>query len=303
MNKINLAEVTEFVDKNIGSFHYAKLKNIKELQFEKLLRRKNPYLFKAKNILTSEEFIKNIVDAYLSSQEETMFGNFLESLAQFVCKKTFGGDKTPGTGLDLDFTRDGLRYLVSIKSGPNWGNSRQIAKMRDDFKKASKIIGQEHLVCVNGCCYGRDLNENKGDYFKKCGQSFWEFISGDPEFYKQIIEPLGHKAKERNDEFFEEYSKLLNRFSKRFITDFCKETGEIDWEKLVEFNSGIKEIKLSKYINDPQSSKTQVAKDRKVNGSSLPKSEYSLSDFLNEDSQKCAIADPNIKYISKETDR
>jgi len=301
MNKINLVEITDFVDKNIGSFHHAKLKNIKELQFEKLLRRKNPYLFKAKNIRTSEEFIKNIVDAYLSSQEETMFGNFLESLAQFICKKTFHGHKTPGTGLDLDFIRDDVRYLVSIKSGPNWGNSRQIAKMRDDFKKASKIIGQEHIVCVNGCCYGRDLNENKGDYFKKCGQSFWEFISGDPEFYKQIIEPLGHKAKERNDEFFEEYSKLLNRFSKRFMVDFCKDTGEIDWERLVEFNSGIKEIKLSKSFTNAQPPLTRVIKTRKENSDITINSKYSLSNFLEEDSQNCAIADSKIKYNSKKT--
>jgi len=246
MNNLTLDEVTKFVDENIGSFHHAKLKNIKELQLEKLLKRKNPYLFKAKNIGTSEEFIKSIVDAYLSSQEETMFGNFLESLAQFVCKKKYGGHKTPGTGLDLDFTRDGTRYLVSIKSGPNWGNSRQIAKMKDDFKKASKIIGQEHIVCVNGCCYGRDQNENKGDYFKKCGQSFWEFISGEPEFYKQIIEPLGHTAKERNDEFMQEYSMLLNRLSRQFMENFCKETGQINWDKLVEFNSGLKEMKLPK---------------------------------------------------------
>ena len=301
MNQINLDGITEFVDKNIGSFHHAKLKNIKELQFEKLLRRKNPYLFKAKNIRTSEEFIKNIVDAHLSSQEETMFGTFLESLAQFVCKKIYGGHKTPGTGLDLDFTRDGVRYLVSIKSGPNWGNSRQIAKMKDDFKKASKLIGQEHIVSVNGCCYGRDLNENKGDYFKKCGQSFWEFISGEPEFYKQIIEPLGHTAKERNDEFFEEYSKLLNRFSKQFMEHFCKNTGEIDWEKLVEFNSGNKEIKLIKSFNDSQSSRMQIAKDQEDNTVPSPKSEYSHSGFLNDEAQRCAIADPNLKYNSKAT--
>jgi hypothetical protein len=245
MAAVDLKAVTQFVDKNIDSFHQAKLENIRELQLEKLLKRKNPYLFKAKNVGTSEEFIKNIVDAYLSSQEETMFGNFLESLAQFVCERTYGGHKTPGIELDLDFTRDGTRYLVSIKSGPNWGNSRQIAKMKDDFKKARRIVGGQQIVCVNGCCYGRDLKENKGDYLKKCGQSFWEFVSGEPEFYKQIIEPLGYKAKEKNDEFMSEYSMLLNRFSKQFMASFCKENGQIDWEKLVEYNSGPKKIRFS----------------------------------------------------------
>lgn len=46
-----------------------------------LLKRKNPYLFRAKNIQTSGEFVKYALDAFLSSSEETMFGNFLERLA------------------------------------------------------------------------------------------------------------------------------------------------------------------------------------------------------------------------------
>jgi len=248
MNSLDLNEVTQYVDANIGTFHAAKLKSIKELKLGKLLRRKNPYLFKAKNVRTSEEFIKNIVNAHLSSQEETMFGNFLEGLAQFVCKKIFGGNKTPGEDLDLDFTRDGIRYLVSIKSGPNWGNIQQIKKMKENFKKAKIIIRSQNIVCVNGCCYGRNRNENRGDYVKKCGQSFWDFITGDSEFYKKIIEPLGHKAKERNEEFMNEYSMLINRFSKQFMENFCKENGQIDWEKLVEFNSGKTAMALQKMM-------------------------------------------------------
>jgi hypothetical protein len=244
MNTLDLIEITKFVDENIGSFHETKLKNIKKIQLTQLLKRKNPYLFKAKNVTTSEIFIRNIVDAHLSSQEETMFGDFLEDLAQFVCEKTYGGSKTPGEGLDLDFTRDGDRYLVSIKSGPNWGNSGQIREMKAAFKKARKIIKDRNIICVNGCCYGRDRNENKGDYIKKCGQSFWDFISGDPDFYKKIIEPLGHMAKEKNEEFTNEYSMLINRFSRQFTDIFCKANGQIDWEKLVEFNSGRTVMKL-----------------------------------------------------------
>jgi hypothetical protein len=110
--------------------------------------------------------------------------------------------------------------------------------MKDDFTRAKRILGQ-NVVCINGCCYGKDKNENKGDYIKKCGQSFWEFISGRSEFYKEIIEPIGHKAKERNEEFNNEYSKMLNKFTKEFINEFCKENGEIDWEKIVQFNSGV----------------------------------------------------------------
>ncbi|MCL6511217.1 MAG: hypothetical protein K6U78_11050 [Anaerolineae bacterium] len=36
--------------------------------------KKNPYLYRAKDIQTAEPLVRNILDAYLSSQEEGMFG-------------------------------------------------------------------------------------------------------------------------------------------------------------------------------------------------------------------------------------
>ena len=30
---------------------------------------------------------------------------------------------------------------------------------------------------------------------------------------------------------------MINKFTKEFANEFCKDTGEIDWEKLVRFNS------------------------------------------------------------------
>ena len=82
--------------------------------------------------------------------------------------------------------------------------------------------------------------EEKGDYLKKCGQSFWSFVSGDNEFYTTIIEPLGHKAKERNEAFQIEYGKVINRFTAEFIKEFCEPDGTILWNKLVQFNSAIR---------------------------------------------------------------
>ena len=92
-------------------------------------------------------------------------------------------------------------------------------------------------MAVNGCCYGRDNNADKGDYFKYCGQTFWEFISGDTGLYIEIIEPLGYKAKQKNDEFQKSYSQMINMFTREFGNNFCDHSGAIDLEKLVKFNS------------------------------------------------------------------
>jgi hypothetical protein len=211
------------------------------LKLSQVLKRKNPYLFKAKYVLTAEQIIRGIVDAHISSNEETIFGDWLEGLAIFINEKVYGGKKSGITGIDLEFDNDGIRYIITIKSGPNWGNSSQIAKMVADFKTAKKALrtsnSKLNITAVNGCCYGRDNKPDKGDYYKYCGQKFWEFVSGDKELYTEIIEPLGHKAREKNDDFMKSYSQMINKFTKEFANEYCDKDGSIDWKKLVEFIS------------------------------------------------------------------
>jgi hypothetical protein len=244
MKNLNLSDVSLYVEKNIGNFHQKRITGLDDLKLKRVLSKKNPYLFKAKYILTAQDIIKSLTDAFISSQEETIFGDWLEGLAIFINSKVYDGRKSGIPGIDLEFDKDNIRYILTIKSGPNWGNSSQIGKLLADFRTAKKTLrtsnSQLNVVAVNGCCYGRDNFSDKGEYFKYCGQKFWEFISGDPELYTKIIEPLGHKAKERNDDFLESYSKMINKFTKEFTNEFCKEDGEIDWEKLVKFNSAIK---------------------------------------------------------------
>jgi len=241
MRQIENSDVIIYVEKNISTFHTKRLQNLEELKLSKILKRKNPYLFKAKNILTAQDLVKTLLDAHLSSQEETIFGEFLEGLAIFICEKVFDGKKSAAEGIDLEFRRDNKTYIISIKSGPNWGNSRQIKKMKDDFNKVKRILRTNnpdiHVIAVNGCCYGKDNNPDKGDYHKLCGQRFWEFISGNGDLYTEIIEPLGHKAKERNEEFLESYAQIINKFTLEFMEQFCS-NGKINWNKLVKFNSG-----------------------------------------------------------------
>ncbi len=242
MQKLKINDVLEYVEDNIGIFHNKRLSSLDKLKLSKVLKRKNPYLFKAKNVLTANEIIKGIVDAHISSSEEGIFGDWLEGLAIFINNKVYSGWKSGITNIDLEFNKGNIRYIVNIKSGPNWGNSSQIKKMISDFKTAFKTLRTSNsnlnIVAVNGCCYGIDNNPDKGDYFKFCGQRFWEFISDEKNLYKDIIEPLGYKAKEKNNEFMASYSNLINKFTQEFISHFCKKDGSIDWNKLIEFNSG-----------------------------------------------------------------
>jgi hypothetical protein len=241
MNNLDLAEVCEFVNENIVDFHERRISSLENLNLYTLLR-KNPYLFKAKNISTANELITGLLDAFLSSSEEKLFGDFLEELAIFIAGKTFNGHKSSATGVDLEFFKKDVHYIVSIKSGTNWGNSSQHKKLEQDLANAVRRIQQSHhalnVRAVLGICYGKTRTNILHGYLKVVGQNFWYLISDNKELYKDIIEPIGYRAKEHNEVFYKEKNRVVNRFSKLFLDTYCFENGDINWDKLVEFNSG-----------------------------------------------------------------
>lgn len=79
--RVSEHDVRAYVEANIGVFHARRVERLNSLDLNTLLRRKNPYLFRAKGIQTAQDLIKPMLDAHLSSQEEGLFGTFLEGLA------------------------------------------------------------------------------------------------------------------------------------------------------------------------------------------------------------------------------
>lgn len=193
--------------------------------------------------MTAGELVSSILDAKLSSSEEEIFGEFLEHLAIFVAQKTRRAAKSSAPGIDFEYQEKDIRYLVSVKSGLNWGNSGQWKALEDSFKTAMKRIKQNRNVsdvkCILGVSYGKQKTiMKKGFITQVCGQNFWHMVSGQKEFYIQIVEPLGHRAKELNDSFKQKKAQLINKFTGEFIGEFCDKKGAIHWGKVIKFNSG-----------------------------------------------------------------
>ncbi len=227
----------------LEQYHRNLISSLKVLELNTILKRKNPYLFRAKSLNTSEALIKSILEAYISSSEEGMFGGLLEQIAIFVCQQAYNGTKSAAEGIDLEFSNNGVKYLVAIKSGPNWSNSSSLKKLKENFVKAKKILGTNsakgNVVPVIGCCYGKDSKPDKGEYLRYCGQQFWEFISGDEDFYLDIIKHLDTDSEDRVDNFDDEFAKVINKFTREFSNKYCDEDGAISWDELLKFNSGM----------------------------------------------------------------
>jgi hypothetical protein len=242
MKRLNSDDVQEYVNANTVDHnrHWEKL--FREITLQGLLNQ-NPYLLVTRNITVVQYLIEGLLEALLLSSEEKLLSDFLEGLAVFIAGRTCGGRKSTAQGVDLEFINRGTHYVVSIKSGPNWGNSSQHRKLAQDLKNAEIRVKQSRTALkvqpVLGICYGKTrTNYMKAGYLKVVGQNFWYLISEDKGLYTDIIEPIGYRAKERNEAFDAERAKVINRFTKEFIDQFCDASGVINWGKLVEFNSG-----------------------------------------------------------------
>ena len=132
MRKLNIKQVEKYVNKNIVQFHNNKIKALKQLNLKQVLGKKNPYLFKAKNIILAADLIDNVLGAFLSSSEEKIFGDFLEDLAIFVASKTCNGRKSTTKGIDLEFD-----YILKVHSKKSIHSGRD-KKRANEWQKSGQ---------------------------------------------------------------------------------------------------------------------------------------------------------------------
>ena len=247
MNKNKYQDYYDYLSEHvITPFYQTRFTKLNSLKLKDVLKRKNPYLFKAKNIELAGDLVKGIADAYLSSQEEGIFGNLLEGFAIFVSKGLYKGFKSELKSVDLEFEREDKYFIVGIKSGTNWANSDQITAMRNNFKLDRAILREQgiknEIIAINGCIYGKDRSPFKKhddadkQYYKYAGQDFWHFISGDDNLYREIITPIDKEAREKDESFKKAYAGKVNEMTQDFIENFMTDN-QIDWLKLVDYVS------------------------------------------------------------------
>ena len=170
---------------------------IKGQSAKKVIAAKNPFLFRARVKSDANLLATMMIDAFLSSSEETMFGNVLEEIAVAVCSHAKGGRKSSTANIDLEYDDAGTRTIVQVKSGPNWGNSRQRVKLVDDFKSATRVLRQGSTLQVRpveGVCYGPSRTRDFGSHFQLIGNDFWYDITDWHATAKRVLRIIGQHA-------------------------------------------------------------------------------------------------------------
>lgn len=163
-----------------------------------IIGRKNPFLFRARTEGGTKDYAESLIYAFLSSSEETMFGNALEDIAIAVCSAAKGGRKSGIANIDIEYDVGNTRTIIQVKSGPNWGNSSQRAKLKTSFQAATRIIRQGiqelNVRQIEGICYGRSKTNDLGSHQQMIGDHFWREISDWDGTAKAVLSVIGEHA-------------------------------------------------------------------------------------------------------------
>ena len=202
----------------------------------KILIAKNPFLFRARVTTDAELLARMIVDAFLSSSEETMFGDVLEEIALAICSPAKGGRKSSTESVDLEYDVGKERTIIQVKSGPNWANSRSRKALVRGFNTAKRVIRQGRtnieVRCVEGICYGPSGTRDMGEYWKLVGNDFWYDISGWDGTARGVFNIIGQHAGNGLEEA--RRSAYNNLVAHMRSSGAISPTGQVDWGTLLD---------------------------------------------------------------------
>lgn len=173
----------------------------------------NPFLVNyLANFLTGDNFAESIAKALiyprvLGTSITTSFGTNMQRFASDVLK----GFGSMISGIDIEFVDqiDGERKYCQLKAGPNTINKDDVETIAGHFTAAKNIartnnlrIGYNDLIV--GVLYGTEAELNS--HYKRLvtqysypvipGQEFWHRLTGEPEFYYDLINVMASVANE-----------------------------------------------------------------------------------------------------------
>lgn len=231
----------QIVGSLLDQFYARRIQKLDSLQLKGALRRKNPYLFHAVGYQKASDIVEALLQAYMSSSDEGIFGDaFFEPLAKAVS----GGTVSPTQGVDV-VIEDQQRYLaIAVKSGPAVFNAQSKRRQNQDFLalRSRMLKVQKQFDALVGYGYGRKAANPTGEriFREASGQAFWHELTGDEQFYLRILRVMRERPALHKVNFDLAWAAAVNRFTAAFVNEFCLPDGSIDWETLLQFNSGSK---------------------------------------------------------------
>ena len=194
-NSYDEQAVIQAIASALETFYGTLIEKIDGLNIQKVMKRKNPYLYRAKAMQSATEIVDSVLTAFVSSSEETIFGNcFFEPIAIAAS----GGNKALAEGIDIMIQKNETNTIsaIAVKSGPSVFNADSKKRQEQNFTAASKLAQQAkaRYEAYIGYCYGKKKESGRGKpkmYQELAGKRFWTELTGDEDFYIKIIGYMG----------------------------------------------------------------------------------------------------------------
>lgn len=141
----------------------------------------------------------------LGTSISTTFGTQL----QYFCNEVLSSYASTTSGIDIEFidSFDGRRKYCQVKAGPTTINHDDVDTIRNHFRAIRNLARTNHLDlnitdCIVGVFYGTEstlcqsykrINE---EYPVYVGVEFWHRLTGDSDFYFDLINAFAEVADE-----------------------------------------------------------------------------------------------------------
>ena len=110
-NSYDEQAVIQAIASALETFYGTLIEKIDGLNIQKVMKRKNPYLYRAKAMQSATEIVDSVLTAFVSSSEETIFGNcFFEPIAIAAS----GGNKALAEGIDIMIQNNETNTISAI---------------------------------------------------------------------------------------------------------------------------------------------------------------------------------------------
>ncbi len=161
----------------------------------------------------------------------------LRKLALFIIIDLHNGVESDQPGVDFEFTKNDMYFLVSMQSRIEWNYSSTdlflIQALCEQEEKIIRILPNLKIRKV----IGEYLGHSQPTMINNCtwcikGKSFWELISGDANFYFHHIQNLIHQAINNNEDFVYKRDGKENILTKDFIKQYCDLSWSINWKQI-----------------------------------------------------------------------
>lgn len=175
----------------------------------------------------------------LERSSVTAMGSALQQVAREIA-----GQGTGVAGADIMLERDGRRYYIQVKSGPDTAN-KDIAQNIATLLNSARARDPE-AICLLGVCYGRAEQispiargelTNRGVGLR-VGREFWEFISGNPDCMADVLELAGAAASSADEApFAERVERRLDALAADFMIRYGRTLDDDTWARFLADNS------------------------------------------------------------------